>query len=104
MGGLIYFHIVCILRLQSTSRCDRDLLNLLLGFGLAPELLQVGLLRGRGFGSFRHLKESTWERVNDWDSGLYRRISHQGSTGESCNEGYTPKHETPRSLNLVTLL
>ena len=59
MGGLINLHIVYTFLLQSTSR--RDLLNLLLGFGfgLAPELAQVGLLRGRGFGSFGHLKKST---------------------------------------------
>ena len=94
MGGLINLHITCVLLLRSTPRCDRELLNLLLGFGFTPEFLQVGLLRGRGFGSFRHLKESTWERVNGWKPGVYRRISHQGSTGESYNEEYASGHET----------
>ena len=65
MRGQIDLHVVCILLLQSTSRRDRGLLDLLLGFRLAPELLQVGLLRWGGFGSFGHIEESTWERVND---------------------------------------
>jgi len=94
MRGWIDLHVVCILLLQSTSGCDRGLLNLLLGFGLAPEFLQVGLLRWGGFGSFGHVEESTWERVNDLDSGLYRRISHRGSTGESYNEENALGHET----------
>lgn len=59
MRRLIDLHIVCNLLLRSTSGCDGGLLNLLLRFGLAPELLQVGLLRGRGFGSFGHFEEST---------------------------------------------
>lgn len=93
MGGLLNLHVISILLLQSASGCDRGILGLP-WFGLAPELLQVGLLRGCGFGSFRHLKESAWVRVNNWDSGLYGGISHQGSTGESCSEEYALGHET----------
>lgn len=94
MRGLIDLHIVHTLLLQSTSGCDRSLLNLLLGFGFSPELVQVGLLRGCGFGSFGHLKKSAWERVNNELSDLYRRISHQGSTGESYNDECASGHET----------
>ena len=97
MREFIDLHIICILLLQSTSGRDRGLLGLLLGFGLAPELLEVGLLRGRGFCAFGHFKESTWKKVNGWSSGLYRRISHQGSTGESYNEEYAPGHETSQT-------
>ena len=94
MRGLINLHIVCVLLHQSTPGRDRNIFDPPLGFGLAPELAQVGLLRECWLGSFGHLQESTWERINDEDSGLYRRISYQGSIGESYNEEYAPGHET----------
>lgn len=94
MGGLINLHIVYTFLLCPTSGCDGSTLNLLLGFGLAPELVQVGLLRGCSFCSFRHIEESTWERVNNEGLGLNRRIGHLGSTGESYNEEYAPGRET----------
>lgn len=93
MRGLINLHIFCILLLRFASRCDGGLLNLLLGLGLSPELAQVGLLWRCWLGSFRHLEESTWEGVNDEYSGLYRGISHQGSTGESYNEEHASGYE-----------
>ena len=58
MRGFINLHISNTFLPQPTPRCDRGLLNLLLGSRLAPEFVQVGLLWGRGFGSFGHVEES----------------------------------------------